>query len=137
RRAREQAGAIVTTAELRRHRATYRFAREAVGDELLEVVADLYAYATIVDRDHDEQPIVFAFVADAASTVFEQLHRVLVDVGEGLEGAYGGDDDNVAARRLEREDAFRHLALAASVDDVCKVVDRCGQLRQLALGACG
>ncbi len=63
-----------------------RLAGEAVGDELLEVVADLDAHLAILDGDDDEQPVVLALLADPAAAVLEHLDGVFVDVRVRLEG---------------------------------------------------
>ena len=53
-------GAVVALPESRRHLLADRLAGEAVGDELLQVVADLDLNLAILDRDEHEQAVVLA-----------------------------------------------------------------------------
>src|SRR5688572_12395779 len=55
RRARQQPGAVLATPELRRHVVAADFARESIGDELLEVIADFHPDFAILHRQQDEQ----------------------------------------------------------------------------------
>ena len=69
-------------------------------------------------------------LADAAAAVLEHLHGVLPDVARsGWNVSHGGDDDDVAARLLQRRGSARpaRCALAASMH-VGEVVDRLRQL---------
>ena len=72
----EQAGAVVAR---RGTPATMyvaaRLAGEAVGDPLLEAVADLDPDASLLERQQDQQAVVLALLADAAAVVLEQLRR--------------------------------------------------------------
>ena len=60
-------------------------AGEAVGDPLLEAVADLDSDAPLLDREQDQQAVVLALLADAAAVVLEQLDGVLADVAVRLD----------------------------------------------------
>ena len=71
--------------KLRRHVLAAGFAGEAVGDELLEVVADFDPHLSILDGQQDQQAVVLAVLADAAAAVLEHLHGVLADVAVRLE----------------------------------------------------
>src|SRR5581483_10780253 len=131
--AREQPGAEAPGAELRRHRLARRLAGVAVGDELLEAVADLDPHLVFLDRDEDQQAVVLALLADAASAVLEQLVGVLVDVAVGLDRRHRRDDDDIAGLRLQRADHARHRGGARAVDHVREVVDRLLENRQLRI----
>jgi hypothetical protein len=122
-RAGEQARRVVAVAELRPHHLANRLAGEAVGDELLEVVADLDAHLAFLERDHDQCAVVLALVPDPAAAVLEHPQRELVDVRVRLHRRYGGDDDHVAARLLQRANAPVELSFVRRVDGVAEVVD--------------
>ena len=62
-----------------------RFAGEAVGDPLLELVADLDPDLALLEREHDQQAVVLALVADAAAVILEQLVGVLADVAVAVD----------------------------------------------------
>src|SRR4029079_16815525 len=81
------------------------FAGEAVGDQLLERVADLKPQRAIVHRDDDQQAVVLAFVANAAAPVLEHLDRVLIDAPVRLVSRHGRDDDRVSGRVPQRPNA--------------------------------
>ena len=110
---------------------TTGLAGKPVGDELLEVIADFDPDLPIVDGQEDEQPVVLAALADAASAVLEHLDRVFPDVGVGLERLDGGDDDDVAARLLQGADERVHLGRARRIDHAGEIVDRLRELRRL------
>src|SRR5262249_29318614 len=84
----------------------------------------------LIEREQDENAVVLAFLADAASMVLEQFVRVLPDVAVRFDRLHRGDDHDVARGVLERADHPIHLGGAARVDDMSEVVDRLGQLRQ-------
>ena len=65
------------------------------------VVADLDPDLPFLERQHDQQAVVLALVADAAAVILEQLVGVLADVAVPRDGRHRGDDDDVAAGRLE------------------------------------
>ena len=119
RRAGEQARAVAAAPELRRHELAAGLAGEAVGDPLLEAVADLDPDPPLLDRDEDQQAVVLALVADAAAVILEQLDGVLADVAVRLDGRHGGDDDDVAAGRLERADRCGRLRARLSGSMTC------------------
>ena len=113
-----------------RHDLAAGFAGEAVGDPLLEVVADLDFDAPLLDREQDEQAVVLALLADAAPVILEQLDRVVLDGGVRLDGRHRRDDDDVAGCLLQRADHPVHLRRARGIDHVREIVDRLGQLGQ-------
>src|SRR5947207_8405307 len=133
RRRLEQPGAVLLFPEGRRNRFADGLPGVAVGNELLEVVADFDGHLPVVLRDDDEEAVVFALVADAASAVLEHLDGVLVDAAVGLKGGHGGDDDGVAARGLQGADALVEVGAARGIDDVREVVHRVGQSRRCRL----
>jgi len=65
RRAGEQARAVIPGTKLRGHDVADRVAREAVGNELLEVVSDFDLDPPVVDRDDNQKTVVFALGADS------------------------------------------------------------------------
>src|SRR5262249_46731257 len=132
-RSREQALAVAALAELRPDDVA-NFAGEAVRDDALEAVADLDAERAILHGDDDEDAVVLALVADAASAVLEHLDGVLVDAAVRLERRHGGDDDGVAGGVAQRADAAIELGPARRIDDVREVVHRVRQ-RRYRLGA--
>src|SRR6185295_13031408 len=85
RRAREQPGAVVAAAELRRDHLPDGLAGEAVSDELLERVADLDVDAPVLHRDDDEEAVVLALDADPLAAVLEHLDGVFTDVAVRFE----------------------------------------------------
>jgi len=127
-RTREQPFAIFTSPERGRHDVAARLSGEAVGDEALEFVADLDAHHPVLDRHHNQKPVVATALPDPSTVVLEHLHRVLVDVRVGRDGLDCCHDDDVAGRLLKRPDERLHLARARVVDDVREVVDRLRQL---------
>ena len=127
RRAGEQADAELAGAELRRH-APARFAGEAVGDELLEVVPDFDLDARFLHREQDQQPVVLALLPDAAPAVLEHLDGVFLGRGVRRDGRHRGDDDDVARLGLQLPDDLLHPPRAVGVDHVREVVDRLRQL---------
>ena len=84
-------------AELRHHHLAAQLTGVTVGDELLEVVADLHPYLTILDGQKDQQAVVLALLSDAATAVLEHLHGVLADVAVRLERVDRRHDNDVAA----------------------------------------
>src|SRR6185436_3679398 len=65
RRAGEQARSVALLTKGREHQLPNRLAREAVRDELLEVVSHLDAHAAVLDRQHDQRAVVLALLPDA------------------------------------------------------------------------
>src|SRR5438445_760887 len=129
RRAGEQAGAELAGAELRRH-APARFAGEAVGDELLEVVPDFDLDARFLHREQDQQPVVLALLPDAAPAVLEHLDGVFLGRGVRRDRRHRGDDDDVARLRPQLPDQLLHPPRALGVDYVREIVDGFRQLRR-------
>jgi hypothetical protein len=113
--------------ELRDHVLAGGLAGKAVGDKRLEAVAHLDPGLALLDREQNQQPVVLALLADAAPAVFEQLQRILAEVGIGRQCLDGHDHDDIAAGRLERPDDAIHLEPALRVDDVREVVGRLGE----------
>ena len=98
----QQPLAVLALTEVGRHHLAAGLAGEPVGDDALEVVAHLHPHLAVVDRQQDEQAVVLALRADAAPAVLEHLRGVALHVAPRLEGLHRGDDDGVAAGRLQR-----------------------------------
>ena len=113
--------------ELQRHEPA-RFARKAIGNELLEVVANLDPYLTLLDREDDEQPIVAAALSYPAPPCSKSLLRIpeCPHTGRSFDG---GDNDHVTGRPLERATERVDGCRARGVDDLGKIVDWLGQLQ--------
>src|SRR5688572_7987712 len=127
--ARYQALAVLALAKERHHVEAADLAGEAVGDELLQLVADLDPHLPVGDGHDHQQPVVLALLADAAAAVLEHLDRVLLQVGVvRLVGVHGGHHEGVAGAALEAQDHRFERPGAGAVDHVGKVVDRPGQL---------
>src|SRR3954447_1247897 len=124
----EQPGTVSAVPELRHHQLARGLSRVAVGDPLLESVADFGPDLPLAEREQDQQTVVFSFLADAAAVVLEQLHGVLVDVAVAVEVGYGGHDNHVPAGGLQRARDAVDLVGALRIDDMGEVVDGCGQL---------
>src|SRR5262249_23106719 len=77
-RAREQPGAELAVPERGHDDGADRLAGEAVGDELLEVVAGFDPDRAVVDRGDDEDAVVPAALADPLAAILEELDRVLL-----------------------------------------------------------
>src|SRR6185503_13890961 len=111
----EQAWSVVAAPELGRHVLSQRLAGEPVGDELLQVVPDFDRRLAIVDGGDDEHAVVLAALPDAAAVILEHLHGVLTNVGVRLVSGHRRDDDDVAARLLQRSNQRLHRLLALRV----------------------
>src|SRR5262249_31370500 len=127
RRAHEQAPAESSRGEVRRHHAA-RFAGEAVGDELLEVVADFDLDAPLLHREENQQPVVLALLSDAAAAVLEHLDGVFLGRAVWRDRRHGGDDDDVRGFCLQLADQLLHPPRAVGIDHVREVVDGLRQL---------
>ena len=73
--ARAQAGAVIAGAKRRDHHEPARLAGEPVGDPLFELVTDLDPHLAFLEREHDQQAVVLALVADSLAVILEQLGR--------------------------------------------------------------
>src|SRR4029453_12460428 len=119
----QQARAVPSVAEFRRHHLAARLAGKAGGDESLEAVAHFDLHATLFQRQQDQQPVVLALLPDAPSLVLEELDRVFARVGVGLDRRHGDDDHHVAGFFLELANHAIHGGGARRVDDFREVVD--------------
>src|SRR6185295_17697327 len=81
-----QSLAVAAVTKVRRHDLAARLAREAVGDPLLQVVADLNLRAALLDREQDQQAVVLPLLPDPFAVVGEQLDDVLPDVAVRFDG---------------------------------------------------
>ena len=107
----QQPGAVVALPELRRHVVAADLAGEAVGDELLEVVADLDPHPPVLDGHQDEQrrcPCPSGRCRGRGSRTSSPRTRRCR--AYGCERLDGGDDDDVAAGALQRADERVHRA---------------------------
>ena len=131
-------GPVLAAGEIRRHVVAAHLGGKAVGDEFLQVVAHLDLHAAIFYRQHHEQPVVFALVANATPAVLEHLHRVLTEVGVRRERLDCCDDYDVACCLLQRQDAPFNLGLARRIDDAREIVDGLCQLswQRLSVSRC-
>jgi len=129
--AREKSRAVLPLAEQRRHELADRFAGEAVGDPLLELVPDLDFDLPLLDRDDDQQAVVPAAFADAAPVVLEQLDGILLDVRKRLDRRNGRDDDDVPGGCLQRAADAIDFGRVLRVEDVGEVVDRLRELGEI------
>src|SRR5436190_762050 len=80
--------------KFRKHVLAARFPGEAVGDPLLESVADFDPHLALVEREQNEQAVVLSLLADAAAVILEQLVGVLANVGERRDRLDRRDDDH-------------------------------------------
>ena len=104
-------GAVSPVPEVRRHDLAAGLAGEAVGDALLEVVADLDPDLRAPSaRARISSPLSLPFSPMPRAVVLEHLDGVLADVAVRLERRHRGDDDDVAAGRLQRADQPVELA---------------------------
>ena len=131
RNSRQNAGAVRAPPELRRHELSAGFAGESVGDELLQVVADLDPDLPIRDGHHDQETVVLAALADAAAAVLEHLDGVLAEIRVRRERLDGCDNDHVAAGLLQRANELSRRGFARWIEYVGEVVDRLRECRNL------
>ncbi len=104
--------AVFAARKVRHHVVAAHLAGKAVGDELLEVVADLDPDVSVLHRQQHEQPVVFALGADAAPAVLEHLHRVFAYVGVRRERLDRRHHDDIARRVLQLENPPLDLGFA-------------------------
>src|SRR5262249_32285590 len=130
RRSQQQTLAIAALTKFGRHDHARRFARESIGDEFFEPVADFDPDATFFYRDQNEQPVVLALLADAASVVLEQFRGVFADVAVRFDGWNSRDHHDVSAGIFQRADLAIHFGFAFGVDDVREIVHRFGERRK-------
>ena len=104
-------------------------AGKPIGDVLLQRVPDLYAHPPVLHGEQDQDAVVLAAGADAASHVLEHLRGVGLDVSwlHRIDGR--GHDENVASRLFQPFRQIGDLAFAGVVDDVGEVVDRSAERR--------
>src|SRR5262249_21302132 len=92
--------------------------------------------SSLGQRQHDEDTVVLALLANTASVVFKEFVRVFADVTEWLERWHRGDDNDVAGGGFQRPNHAIDLCRGRGIDHSCEVVDwlhQLGQSRSFAL----
>src|SRR5436190_20967638 len=130
----DEARPVTAVAELRGDVVAAGFAGKAVGDPLLEAVADLDFDAPLLPHDENQHPVVLGALADPAAAVLEQLDGVITRCRKRRHRVDRGDDDDVARSLLQPPDHRFELLFVGGIEDVGEVVDGRGQLGQRSLG---